>query len=99
MNAPANNAFVPLTATPPPAEPREFTVAVQPAKSAAGETAFRSLESARPAPAAVENKPCEPHVSLQRDGNRVTHIRVQCSCGQILDLACLYEELPAAAPQ
>jgi len=31
-----------------------------------------------------------PTVSLQRDGDRVTHIRVECSCGQVIELACKY---------
>ncbi len=31
-----------------------------------------------------------PTVSLQREGDRVTQIRVQCACGQIIELACVY---------
>jgi hypothetical protein len=38
----------------------------------------------------------DPQVSLQYEGDRVTHIRIQCSCGQIMDLACVYE--PVAKP-
>lgn len=33
---------------------------------------------------------CEPKVSLERDGDRVTQIHIQCSCGQSIQLACLY---------
>jgi len=33
---------------------------------------------------------CEPQVLLQREGERITSIRIQCSCGQVLDLACDY---------
>lgn len=33
----------------------------------------------------------EPRVTLQRDGDRVTHLRIQCPCGQIMDLACVYD--------
>ena len=40
---------------------------------------------------------CEPKVSLQRDGNRVTGIQVQCSCGQVIELACVYEVTAAPA--
>ena len=36
-------------------------------------------------------KSCEPRVSLQSDGDRITSIRVQCACGQVMDLACVYE--------
>jgi hypothetical protein len=41
-------------------------------------------------------KNCEPQVMLQRDGDRVTNIRIQCGCGQVMDLACDYGEPPAA---
>ena len=39
-----------------------------------------------------EKKICKPRVSVQRDGSRVTHLRIQCTCGQTLDLACLYDD-------
>ena len=42
-------------------------------------------------------KRCEPRVSLQCEGDRVTSIRVQCSCGQVMDLACVYEPTPKPA--
>ncbi|MFO1488104.1 MAG: hypothetical protein U1F65_06480 [Verrucomicrobiota bacterium] len=35
-------------------------------------------------------KACEPRVSIQREGDHVTGIRVHCSCGQVIDLACIY---------
>jgi hypothetical protein len=42
-------------------------------------------------PAPVPSRPgCEPRVSLQREGDRVTGIHIQCSCGQVIDLACVY---------
>lgn len=31
-----------------------------------------------------------PTVTLQRDGDRVTHIRIQCACGQMIELECNY---------
>lgn len=99
MTPPANNSFVPLTAAPAPTEPREFKVAVLQNKTK--EVAFHSLDPHR-APAAVaapagEPKLCEPRVTVQRDGNRVTHLRIQCTCGQIMDLACVYDEPPPPA--
>jgi hypothetical protein len=42
-------------------------------------------------------KNAEPHVSLQYEQDRITHIRIQCSCGQIMDLACVYEPAPKPA--
>ena len=32
----------------------------------------------------------KPVVTLQRDGERVTGIRIECMCGQIIELACSY---------
>jgi hypothetical protein len=60
--------------------------------------AFHSLDQLQPATRnGAEAKPCEPRVTVQRDGNRVTHLRIQCTCGQIMDLACVYDETPPAA--
>jgi len=59
---------------------------------------FQTLEQV--AAGATENAPlhakknCEPRLSLQRDGGRITNIRIQCTCGQMLELACVYEEPP-----
>lgn len=65
---------------------------------AAKKTAFHSLEPLRAAALnGAETKPCEPRVTVQRDGNRVTHLRIQCTCGQVMDLACVYDETPPAA--
>ena len=86
-------SFVPLTAAPVSDERREFRVAVIP-QSAQSRT-FQSLEQLAPTPAAASpnhKKHCEPRVSVQRDGDRVASIRIQCTCGQVMDVACLYEE-------
>ena len=32
----------------------------------------------------------KPNVTLQRDGDRVTQIRIQCVCGHVIELDCLY---------
>jgi len=64
-------------------------------------TGFQSLESQRSAALAgrpgAEKKIGEPRVTVQRDGDRVTHLRIQCPCGQIMDLACIYDAPPPAA--
>ena len=100
MTSQPNESFVPLTAAPAPPGRSEFNVSVirrdDPAKQ------FHSLEPVRAdAPhttASHEKKICEPRVSVQRDNGRVTHLRIQCTCGQIMDLACVYDGAPAAAP-
>jgi len=30
----------------------------------------------------------KPTLTLQRDGDRVTHVRVECGCGQVIELEC-----------
>src|SRR5690242_2870262 len=35
---------------------------------------------------------CEPRISLLRNGDVVTGIHIECSCGQVIDLACIYPE-------
>jgi hypothetical protein len=98
MTSQPNESFVPLTAAPAPAVAREFRVAVLNGANPEKKAAFHSLEPLRPAAGTgAEKKICEPRVTVQRDGDRVTHLRIQCTCGQIMDLACVYEEPPAAA--
>jgi hypothetical protein len=36
-------------------------------------------------------QPCaKPIITLQREGDVVTSVRIQCGCGQIVDLNCVY---------
>jgi len=51
---------------------------------------FRSLEGTA-AVGRAGHSSCEPRVSIQRDGDHVTSIQIQCGCGQVIDLACVYE--------
>ena len=90
-------SFVPLTAAPVPPSEREFAVTVTPSGAPKAEKNFQSLETLRPMASAhsTDNKTCEPRVTVQRDGNRVTHLRIHCTCGQVMDLACLYDEKAA----
>jgi hypothetical protein len=94
MTLQRTESFVPLTAAPAPPARREFNVTVVHSEVAAPN--FQSLSTPPSAPhkpaTTGEKKSCEPRVSVQRDGNRVTHLRVQCSCGEVIDLACLYDE-------
>jgi len=34
---------------------------------------------------------CESRITLQRDGERVSGIRIQCTCGQLIELQCVYQ--------
>lgn len=86
MSAP----FVPfLKPRPRTAAPETLTT-----DEAAVAGAFTALNAA-PGPAnACAHDPAglagKPSVTLQRDGDRVTHIRIQCACGQVIELDCAY---------
>jgi len=41
-------------------------------------------------PSAAHPAAAAPEVTLKRDGDRVTHISVRCSCGEVVELACVY---------
>ena len=32
----------------------------------------------------------QPQISLVRDGERITSVRVQCACGEVIELQCVY---------
>jgi hypothetical protein len=76
----------------PSAETRDFQITVIPQNEQ--NQAFKSFEKAS---TATNKKGCEPHLSVQREGDRITSIHIQCSCGQTIDLTCLYDP-PAKDP-
>jgi hypothetical protein len=90
MNNNRDTAFVPLSTD--PAAPRQnaevkLTVLPQPGNV----QPFRPLgHPATLAAAALHDSACEPRISIQREGDRVSSIQVQCSCGQLIELACVY---------
>jgi len=97
MTPTSTESFVPLTTALPGSsgDRAEFraTVVSQP-----GNTHKFPTGSAASFKAGLRAGNCEPQVSLQRDGNRVTGIRVQCSCGEVIELACVFEAAPPAPP-
>jgi hypothetical protein len=71
----------------PPVTPPNLSVPT----SSTNPSGFRSVTQnpqAAGAPACASAG--EPAITLQREGDRVTHIRIQCACGQVIELACLY---------
>lgn len=64
------------------------------AAAAGGAPEFKSLQ-ARMAPSATA--PCTapagsmPTVTLERSNGVVTAVRIECSCGQVVELACVYD--------
>jgi len=43
-----------------------------------------------PAAATASHGIKEPQVTVERDGDRITRIKIQCSCGEVLELNCTY---------
>jgi hypothetical protein len=35
---------------------------------------------------------CEPRITVQKEGECITGIHIQCSCGQVIDLKCAYSK-------
>lgn len=89
MNNAQKQTFVPLSTAPAaPRDRAEFKVTVL-KQGQESEPAFQAL--GRPAGAVHGSSACEPQVTLQREGDRVSTIRIQCTCGQVIELACDYK--------
>ena len=87
MNPPSSESFIPLNAAAPVLRERsDFKVTV--VKDATNLRPFHPL--GRPASAVPGSPACEPKVTMQREGDRVTGIHIQCTCGQMIELSCDY---------
>jgi len=75
-----DHAFTPL-----PLKPGSFA----PAKTAPATSGQVATTAPAASPPPAQNCP-PPKVTLQRQGDVVTGIRIQCSCGQVIELRCLY---------
>jgi hypothetical protein len=58
--------------------------------------AFHPLSLSSAHAPTLPNTHGEPSVTLERDGDRVTLIKVHCPCGNVFELACDYPEKPSA---
>ncbi len=93
-----SEAFVPLVTGPAPTgDTAVFHLKVLPKPAA--ESNFESLasgaqppRSATASPPATNANPClkTPVVTLQKQGDVVSGIKIECSCGQMIELACSY---------
>jgi hypothetical protein len=88
-----NEGFVPLAtrmSTNNSAEP--FRVKVVASANGAA-IPFQSLDTQRGSTATqlAHGQPAgQSQVSLVRDGDRITGVRVQCGCGEVIELQCVY---------
>lgn len=85
-----SNGFVPLTTKALPTSAEPFRVKVM--ASAGAALPFHPAGPSAPVEPVekVVPQPCDPKVTLVRDGERITGIRVQCGCGEVIDLQCGY---------
>jgi len=86
----ANN-FQPLEARLTP--PREhaghaFRLKVVPHSSAAAPAPAPAPPGANGTAAPADSH--EPAITLEREGERITAIHIQCSCGRVIELGCVY---------
>jgi len=83
-----SQAFVPFSTSAPGVKPAEAGARVKLVADKHSGQGFRPLADvshpACPTPAAGH----EPKVTLEREGNRVTRIKVECVCGYTFELAC-----------
>jgi hypothetical protein len=89
---PKIDQFVPLVATMPSAESREFQITIIPQGEQA--QSFQSVPNGGLATGgqALPGKHGGPVLSVQRENGQITHIKIQCNCGQVIDVECLYKE-------
>jgi hypothetical protein len=83
-----SDAFVPFVTAPASAgQTALFQLKVLP--QAEAKAVFEPLpEGAKPE---LPAKACgQPSVTLQRQGEVVSGIRIECGCGQVIELACAY---------
>jgi hypothetical protein len=54
--------------------------------------AFRPLSQATAPSPTAPTAHGEPTMTLEREGNRVARIKIQCPCGHVVELVCDYTE-------
>ena len=85
------DVFVPLRGPAAPVAAPFSALAVKVLPQGAAQPAFQPVPSRSAEPSQQSSAACgEPVVTLQRDGDIVARIRIQCGCGRVLDLDCSY---------
>lgn len=89
-----SDTFVPMGPAIISAAGSGFTpLPLKPVPLGAGKTAPATQGHAPAAPAASPppaQNCAPPKVSLQKQGDVVSGIRIQCGCGQVIELSCVY---------
>jgi hypothetical protein len=88
-----SDQFVPLalpSGSPKDAPFSPFNVKVLPQPPAVAAPAFEALMAASPDPSRSPETCSKPIITLQRKGEMVSEIRIQCGCGKVIELTCLH---------
>ena len=92
MSRAAAESFVPFDPLPPSGQKSDGTApGLKVVPKGEADPSFSPLQP--PASAHVHTAAGaarKPVVTLQREGERITGIRVECACGQVIELACSY---------
>jgi len=81
-----DNAFIPLF---PAAGPGTSSAELKLRPAGEASAGFQPVKPAGAA-APAGHPPEKPVITFERNGDRITQIKIQCSCGQIIELACDY---------
>jgi hypothetical protein len=85
------NSFVPLSLARADLPSVPAGPGFKPAPEATARAAFHPLaQASEPSAPAAAHPPGEPKIALERDGERVTRILIECTCGRTLELDCSY---------
>jgi hypothetical protein len=96
MHTTPDNAFIPLTPGALTAHERpDFRVTVI---SQANAKPFAGAQQKDSWTSVARTAAHEPQVSLLRDGDRISGIRLQCVCGRTIELACEYDSATPSNP-
>ena len=83
------DTFVPLVRSAAPMRQTPFpTLLVKIVRDVEAPLAVPS--AAAPSPAKTAGPAAEPKITLVKDGEAVTGVHVQCSCGKVIELVCDY---------
>ena len=92
-SASASEAFVPLAVTAAAGTRREdFRVLMAERPELARPLHDLNATGVHAAGLPPGSSKCEPKVSLQKDADRIIGIHIECSCGQVIDLKCSYQD-------
>lgn len=68
----------------------DFRAKIVPGSNASHFTPIAKPSTPQPSAPAHSHASSEPKVTLTRDGDRITQIRIECTCGEVMDLKCVY---------